>query len=234
MKISLFFIICLLSVKGICQKDTSLFKNQEITIYKDSAYYKGTELYNTAKDLKKLTKQEETDECKVSYTFYNNPLSLVGDYYSYESGEGGITACGPPGSSVEVQTINLSNNQPISLVDIFTEKSVLKALKNDTWIKKITEEHKIDLNAINSFKTFIDALNSLGYTKFSPKSFAILAYNKENKNVSVRFVAQEYVGFNHYKHLQLGLLLKPKKSYSKLFKNKIYFTLGNYKNGLKK
>lgn len=232
MKISLFFIICLLSAKGICQKDTSLFKNQEITIYKDSAYYKGTELYNTVKDLKELTKQEETDECKVNYTFYKNPLSLVGHYYSYESGEAGTIACGPPGSSLAVQTINLNNKQPIALVDIFTEKSILKALKNDTWVKKITEEHKIDLNAISSFKTILVTLNSLGYTKFSPNSFALLNYNKKTKNASVRFVGQEYMGFNHYKHLQLGLLLEPKKAYSKLFKNKIYFTLGDYKNGL--
>ncbi|MDO6492873.1 MULTISPECIES: hypothetical protein [unclassified Cellulophaga] len=234
MKISLFFIICLLSVKGICQKDTFLFKNQKVTIFKDSAYYKDTEIYNAAKDLKELTKQEKTDDCDVNYQFYYNPLSLVGNYYSYESGEAGTIACGPSGNSLEIQTINLSNRQPVSILDIFTEKSILKALKNDNWVKKITQEYKIDLNAINSFKTFLDTINNLGSTKFSSNSFTLLSYNKQNKNASVRFVGMEYMGFNHYKHLQLGLLLEPKKAYLKLFKNKIHFTLTDFKNGLTK
>lgn len=232
MKIIILIIFCLLSTKGVGQNDT-LFKNQELIIYQKSAYYKGKEIYNAERNLKELTEQEKTDECKVDYEFYNNPLSLVGKYYSYESGEGGIFACGVPGNSLMIQTINLNNNKKISLVDIFSEQSVLKALKQDIWIKKNMEDRKIDFQSITSFEVLLDTINSLGYAKFSPSSFAILDYDKKNRKVSVRFVGEEYMGFNHNKHLQLGLWLEPKESYKQLFQNKIYFKIGEFKNGLK-
>ncbi|WP_400073517.1 hypothetical protein [Zobellia russellii] len=234
MKINIIIIISLLSIKGFCQKDTTLFKKQELIINKKSAFFKGKEIYNAERDLKELTEQEKTDECIVNYEFYNNPLSLVGTYYSYESGEGGVIACGVPSNTLNVLTIDLDNNKAISLSDIFLEESIIKALKDDNWVKKNMDERKIDFQSINSFEVFMDTINSLGYAKFKSNSFAVLGYNKKNGYVSVRLVGEEYMGFNHNKHLQLGLWVKPKESYKELFKNKIHFTIGDYKSGLKK
>ncbi|MDB4181089.1 hypothetical protein N9611_02440 [Flavobacteriaceae bacterium] len=235
MKINILIIISLLSIKGFCQKDTILFKNQDLIIYKKSAFFKGTEIYNAKRDLKELIAQEKTPDCNVYYDFYYNPLSLVGNYYSYESGEGGEIACGSGGSSVNVHTIDLNNNKIVSLLDIFSEESILKALKSDSWIKKKMEERKIDFQTIKSFKTFLDTINnSLDYVKFKQNSFAIIGYDKKSKRVAVRFVGEEYVGFNHHKHLQLGLWIDPKETKRELFENKISFMMGDYKNGLKK
>lgn len=233
MRTSIFIIICLLSIKGFCQKETTLFKNNDLVIYKKSAYFKDKELYNAGKDVQKLIESEKTDECSVDYEFYYNPLSLVGNYYSYESGEGGIIACGAPSNSLSIQTINLDDNKTVSLSDIFTEQSILKALKEDIWIKKMEEELKTDFQSINSFEVFLDTINSLNFVKFKSSSFAILDFDRKNGNVAVRFVGAEYMGYNHNKYLQLGLWLEPKQSFKQLLKNEIYFTLGDYKNGVK-
>ncbi|MBQ4915471.1 hypothetical protein J8L85_13535 [Maribacter sp. MMG018] len=231
MRILALIILCLLCTKGFSQKDT-LFENQELIIRKKSAYYKGNEIYNADRELENLIKKEKTDECGVSYRFYYNPLSLVGNYYSYESGEGGVLACGVPGSSLSVQTINLENNKKTSISDLFLEESILKALKNDSWIKRNMEENKIDFHLINSVKAFFDRINSLGDVRFNLNSFAILEYDKKYGKVSVRLVGTEYMGYNHSRHLQLGLLLEPKEPYKHLFQNNMYFTVGDFNSGL--
>ncbi|WP_106793887.1 hypothetical protein [Aquimarina sp. Aq78] len=233
MRILILIILCLLSVKGVSQKKI-IFEKQELIIYKKSAYHKGKEIYNAERELKILTEKEKTDECDVDYEFYYNPLSLVGNYYSYESGEGGVLACGVPGSSLNIQTINLDNNKKTSLSDMFLEESILKALKKDSWIKKNMENSKIDFQSINSFEVFLDIINSLGYVKFNSNSFAILEYDEKYGNVSVRLVGKKNMGFNHTEHLQLGLSIEPKESYKHLFQNNIHFKIGDYKSGLKK
>ena len=203
-------------------------------IYTKSAFYKGKEIYNAASDLKDLTKREKTDECSVNYEFYYNPLSLVGNYYSFESGEGGIIACGVPSNSLAIKTIDLDTNLAISLSDIFPEESIVKALKSDSWVKTQMDQSKIDLASIHIFDAILDTINSIGYASFKPNSFALLGYDKKTKKALVRLVGEEYMGFNHTKHLQLGLQIDPKKSYRQLLKNKVYFTIDTYNNGLKK
>jgi len=233
MKVNILIIISLFAIKGFCQ-DTILFKNKNLIIYKKRASFKGKELYNGEREKEKFIKQEKMDGCPVEYEFYYNPLSLIGNYYSYESGHSERAACGPLGNSVSVQTIDLKTNKAISLSDIFTEESILRALKEDVWVRKMEKETKKNFQPIASFKVFLDTLNSLGWAKFKSNSFAILDYNKKNGKVAVRFVGTEYMGFDHNKYFQLGLWLKPKKQYKRLFKNKIHFRMGDYKSRLKK
>ena len=138
------------------------------------------------------------------------------------------------GNLLRIHTINLDSNKAVSLSDLFSEKNILKAFKDDGWIKKNMEERKIDIQSITSFKVFLDTINSIHYARFKSNSFAILGYDRKKEKVSVRFMGEEYMGFNHNKHLQFGLWIEPKEMYKELFRNKIQFVIGDYKNGLKK
>ena len=118
--------------------------------------------------------------------------------------------------------------------DIFLEESIVKALKADSWVKTQMDQSKIDLASIHTFDAILDTINNVGYASFKPNSFALLGYDKKTKKALVRLVGEEYMGFNHTKHLQLGLQIDPKKTYRQLLKNKVYFTIDTYNNGLKK
>lgn len=126
------------------QQDSLLFRNDSVSLYKAGASYNGNILYDADKDLKEFIKKEEDEDCKVDYSFYYNPLSLIGNYYSYESGEGGIIACGVPSNTLSVQTVDLRSGKEISLTHLFTEESILAALKADQWINKIGKEIDVD------------------------------------------------------------------------------------------
>ena len=232
--IALYVLMIALAVTGraFAQEDTLLFRNDSICIYRTSASYSGNTLYDAGKDLQELIKKEEDEDCKVDYSFYYNPLSLIGNYYSYESGEGGIIACGVPSNTISVQTVDLRSGKEISLTHLFTEKSILEALATDPWIKKIGKEIDVDFSEPESFKEFIATLNQLGYARFSSNGFAILKYQEERNKVAVRLVGEAYMGFNHSRHLQIGLWLEPTAAFKAELKSKTHFMLGKFKNGL--
>lgn len=221
-----------IALKGFSQNSDLLFSNDTIQVYKSRALVMNDTIYDATADFEKLRKTEETNECKVEYSFYYNPLSLVGEYYSYEFGEGGILACGVPGSSLGIRTIDLNSKKETLLTDIFERESILKALKSDKWIQKIGEEGNIDFSGFNNLKELITAINKLGYAKFKPSGFAILKYSEEKNEVSVRLVGETYMGFNHNQHLQLGLILVPKVNFKNKLLNKTEFVLGEFENGL--
>ena len=91
---------------------------------------------------------------------------------------------------------------------------------------------KQDLNAIKTFAEML-AFLELGHgTKFSADSFCILGF--ENGKAKVRFVGVEYMGYNHYKHLQLGFELPVKTKVLQLFEAEENFYLGRFLNNLSK
>lgn len=229
----LIIFLFLIGGKAFSQEDNLLYQKDSLKIYKSLAVFKGKEIYNAEKELQSLREnEEESDNCSVDYTYYYNPLSLVGNYYSYEAGEGGIIACGVPGNMLLIKTINLTTSKEVSLRDVFTEMSILQALKSDKWVQQIQNKINTDFSKLNSFTDVLKAINELDYVKFKPNSFTVLKYDANNGNVLVRFVGKEYMGFNHHRHLQLGLNLKPKQEFKHLFKTKTKFTLGEFKNGL--
>jgi hypothetical protein len=219
-----------MSVITFCQNESILFESNDLRIYADRAYFGDHELYNAETDINELKKREETEECKVDYTIYYNPLSLVGNYYSYEFGEGGIIACGVPGSSVSVQTMDISNNNKVSLVDLFFEKEIVQALQQDPWIRSICDTDSLE--KIHSFKVLLDFIYESSQIQFSTYSFAFLNYDDRKNLLAVRFVGSEYLGYNHYSHFQLGLLLKPKESFRNMLLTQSEFFIGKFKNGL--
>lgn len=236
MKITQYVLVLLFIIggKAISQENNLLYQKDGFKIYKSSAIFKGTEIYNAKKDLEKLKEIEDSDERPHDYSFNYSPLSLVGNYYSYEASEGGILGCGVPGSIVAIKTINLNTNKDVYLTDVFTKKSILKALKQDKWIKQIQSETNTDFSKLNSITALIKAINELNYAKFKRSGFTVLKYDSKKEEVLIRFVGQQYMGFNHHKHLQLGLRLKPKQEFKHLLKTKTRFVLGDFKNGLTK
>lgn len=230
-----FFLLTLLSfiiTESYGQQDSLLFKSDFVKIYTTYMLYKEEELYNAKKDLRHLLEKEKSTQCKVDYSYWYNPLSLVGNYYSYEYGEGGVLACGPPGSMLSVKTIDLSFGQQVPLTEICTESSIIEALKADGWVKKFGDGINVDFSQFEGLEEFMEVFNRSGYVKFNPFSYAVFEYSEERKMVALRWVGQEYIGFNHIKHLQLGLWVKPNPEFESALKETTYFKLGDFENGL--
>ncbi len=172
-------------------------------------------------------------DCTTNFGSYYNPLSLIGDFYSYEFGESSESACGKPGSTVGVKSISLKTGKQISILELFEEKDVVAAFKNDPWVLKMAKQHQTEIDTI---KTLEDVTSFLSSTydgiKFAKSSFCVLDF--KNRNAKIRFVAREYMGYNHHKHLQLGLEIPVKKEALVFFKDMDNFFLGAFDNWLQK
>lgn len=228
--------ICLLLMvhtKRLCAQTmtgVALFQKNGLAIYPKKAHYNGVELYNAEKDLAKLRQSEDTVQCPLSYTYYYNPLSLVGDYFSYEKGEYGQVACGPPGNFLAVQTQQLKTKLGVPITDLFEEKVIVDALRKDKWILEHLDQETI-MKAI-SLNELLQQINSITLTSFKETSFAISGYDEKTKLAAVRLVSSTYGGFDHYHYVQIGLWMKPSEQKLKDFEAEWNFYLGEFKNGL--
>lgn len=207
-----------------------LFQKNGLAIYPKKAHYNGVELYNAEKDLAKLKQSEDTVQCPLAYTYYYNPLSLVGDYFSYEKGEYGQAACGPPGNFLAVQTLQLKTQLRVPITDLFEEKVIVDALRKDKWILEQLDQETI-VRAI-SLNELLQRINSITLTSFKETSFTISGYDEKTKLAAVRLVSSTYGGFDHYHYVQIGLRMKPSERKVKEFEAEWNFYLGEFKNGL--
>jgi len=228
--------LCCLFIANLLSAQNSdlLYCNQAVTITAERAVFYGKELYNAKTDLQKLVENEQSEDCKVAYSFIYNPLSLIGDYYSYESFEGGVFACGSPGSSASVRTVDVRSFEAVSLTELFTEKSIVSALKKDPWIIEQEQQSNSDFSKIKTLESFIDSINQQGSVMFESSSFAVLENSPQKHMLAVKFVGQQYIGFSHNQLFQLVLWLKPTADFEKELKQNTKFMLGTYKNGLTK
>ena len=98
-------------------KDSLLFKKNGLEIYSDKAFYKKKTLYNSLTDYEEFVAREAMpdSDCTVFYESYYNPLSLVGNFYSYEFGAAEEAACGPMGNALGVRTISVDSGLVISI-----------------------------------------------------------------------------------------------------------------------
>ncbi|MFT6996143.1 MAG: hypothetical protein ACJA1P_002890, partial [Maribacter sp.] len=216
--------------------DSLLFEQNDFKITTTKASYQDVVIYDSKIDSLNFSTHNiaEPTECETFYASYYHPLSLVGPYYSYEYGVAPQEACGPMGNTLAITTVDLRTLQKVPLQELFTEKSILKALKNDSWIKKLAQLNNIPISKIETYKAFLYFLSETASMQFLTHSFTVLGYNSTTNTAQVRFVAQEYMGYDHHKHFQLGLTLRPKKHLKPVFKNQLAFKLGSYKNGLTK
>lgn len=67
--------------------------------------------------------------------------------------------------------------------------------------------------------------------RFTPSSFCVLGFS--DGKVQLRFIASEYMGYNHNGHLQLGFELLVKKEALPLFSDSNNFYLGRFPNRVK-
>ena len=157
-----------------------LYQKNDLTIFNTKAYFKKTEIYDGTRELLELIEEEETEECPVDYSFKYEPLSLLGDYLSIKKTQSGVMACGTPGGSSQTYTINYKTQKKVYIDDLFTEKSILKALKNDSWVKLKVKKFNKSLSDINTVDEMfnllseIDDINSI----VSKSSFSILDITK--------------------------------------------------------
>lgn len=238
--INYLLLLLLVGITPLCAQlkntpqDSLLFEQNNFKITTTKASYQDVVIYDTKIDSRNFFTNNITEptECEVFYASYYHPLSLVGPYYSYEYGEATQEACGPMGNRLGITTVDVRTQQKVPLQDLFTEKSVLKALKNDSWIKELAQLNNIQISKIKTYKAFLYFLSETASMQFLTPSFTVLDYNSATNTAQVRFVAQEYTGYDHHKHFQLGLTLRPKKHLKAIFKNQLAFTLGAYKNGL--
>ncbi|MBO0592858.1 hypothetical protein I2486_15745 [Cellulophaga sp. E16_2] len=217
-------------------QDSLLFEQNNLKITTTKASYQDAVIYDNKIDSLNFSTNNinEPSECKAFFTSYYHPLSLVGPYYSYEYGEATQEACGPMSNSLGVTTLNLNTLQSVTLLDIFTEASLLKALKKDPWLNELAQLNTIPITKIKDFSAFMYFLSETASMQFSTQSFTVLAYNATKNEAKVHWVAQEYMGYDHNRHFQLELILHPKEDLKDTFKKQLNFTLGAYKNGLSK
>lgn len=86
------------------------------------------------------------------------------------------------------------------------------------------------------FKTFQDILEHFNSTfngiRFTGSGFCIPGF--ADGKAMVRFVGVEYMGYDHYEHLQLSFEIPVKMDELKFFEEKNNFYLGSFSNKLSK
>lgn len=231
MRVMLFF--CLLQTVVFGQNtDSLLFEKENSKVYVNKLIIDKTEVYNSQTDYEAFMKREAMpdSECTINYSSYYNPLSLVGSIYSYEWGYFDEAACGPPSNSLGVKAISLDTGEEISVLEIVEEKDFVAAFKNDSWVQRALVENGVAVDDLESLQEILD-LFSKGITgiRFTPSSFCVLGFS--DGKVQLRFIASEYMGYNHSEHLQLGFELPVNKGALQTFSDSDNFYLGKYKNG---
>lgn len=214
--------------------DELLFSENDLLIYQTKAIYNGTELYNTKTDQQLFQERQKLTKtkCETKFTSYYNPLSLLGDFYSYEFFQSSEERCIKMGSAVAVQTIAIATGEPVSLLTLFKEEEVVAAFKADTWVKQGVVNHNLDIEEIKSFQ---DVLNFPGdklgtNLQYSASSFCVVGF--ENGIATIRFVGRGYIGGNSYWHAPMTLELPVKEEFLSSFEDEQNFYLGTYVNGL--
>jgi len=236
--ILLIFFICMpLSAQ---QEDILLFQRDEFKIYTSKAIYPDNILYDTSSDIKSLLNLEVNDsKCSEGIKIEYNPLSLVGNYYSYERNLLDPGADGDcyrnPSRDAAVNTINIFSGEKTSLLELVDENSLVIALKNDSWVRDMYGTmDTAELDSKFTFQEILALINSnMGFgIKFQPDSFALLSYDPSTELLGLRLIGIKYMGYDHSRHIQLGLYVRPKGELEKeLVKEKGFF-LGKFKNGL--
>ena len=209
-----------------------IFLKEKFKVYKNRAEYKGEARYSSQTDYEVFMAKEATDDsdCELNYSSNYYLLSLVGNFYSYEYNKSSESACGPMDSTLGLRSIDYTTGHEVNVLDFFNEDDFVTVFKKDTWVVERASSFKIDLSVIKSFDHILHFFKAdLGLVAL-PNSFCFTGFEKGI--AKFRFVALEYMGYNHSRHLQLGFELPVKKEMLPFFEESSNFYLGKYKNGL--
>lgn len=212
--ISCFF--CAIAVADI------LYQKGDFTITTTKAVYKDSVIYDVAIDMEAYKKFDE--QCYDNRSYQYTPLSLVGNIFSYKKmlSDGGSNGCGT-GSEVSIYVMDLSTNEPVSVLSLVDEKELLIALKQHEFIRQLTFDNpRIDKQVITASDTLSELFSVPGLddhlgNKFSEYQFSILQFNKDNQMIELALMRPDFIGYNHSDILQIILWIKVKDEVLDLF-----------------
>lgn len=215
------------------QTEPLLFQREGLKIFEGRAVFNQRTLYSAEKDRKVLV----TDEpCSKLIQIVYTPLSLAGDCFAYERAaiETGSAECGPPASHAEIIVIDLYRGESVYLPDLFEKSSIVAAIKNDRWVRalKLPAEKMDSASTVGTLLQIINRHGDDGSGEgFRSNAFTISGYDASKNKVGIRLFKKEYVGFNHYQFLQLGLWVTPNPNFAKELSRPGFF-LGKFKGGI--
>ncbi len=226
----LFLILSPLSLfaqKG--EQNKILFERGAFRIFEKKAVYEDSIVHRS---MDTVFGADDPDRYREMRSHHYQPLSLIGDHYSYYGEHAYQGAGGTPGSSVEVRTIELGGKDTVPITELFKENSVLKALKKDQWVQRKAAERSIGLKGISSFQVMLDSLNRLSNAQFKEDGFAVLEQHEERGLFSVRLIGEKPIGWGHRDEFQLGLKVKAKERTLELIDEQAHFFMDRFAAGL--
>ncbi len=200
-----------------------LFQNEEVKIYKTKAIYKDEVLY----EVEDPTREELTEEAyNEAVAVYYTPLSLIGNYFNYEKASFEL---GYPSSYGEIISLDLRTKEPLSILDVVEERSLVDALIQDGWVRGLEGMDLVELECSQTIEVVLRLINQhTAFAKFSVHSFAVLDYNERKEKVAIRFIGPKKEG-NLASYVQLGLWVSPLERVKKRLKQSGNFFMGKFK-----
>jgi hypothetical protein len=194
----------------------------------DNSYYMTEYEDYTVKEVEKMIangSDREYWESKTKYKqqVFNNMLSVVGPYVSYQTDyyyEGGAH----PSYGTGYRTYHMQTDTSIQLQDIFDEKDILNALQKDEFIQKyLTAEKYYDYNTLNSFFDHLDGECAYYFSMDNLSHFAF--HHVKGDMVAVRIGISYGCEAMRGNFSQVGIYLpmnrKFKKMINKAIKNQV-------------
>tara|TARA_R110000851_G_scaffold89581_5_gene195371 strand:+ start:81374 stop:82072 length:699 start_codon:yes stop_codon:yes gene_type:complete len=216
--------------------DMVLYQSDLLLITSKKAIYKNDTIYNANVEEKKILKENNAQELVKQgirpyvYVTYA-PLSLVGNALSYKRNMADYWG-GHPTAFSTITTINVATQEPYNILNIVDETSLLTAIKNDPYVKKLCG---IDTLKLQQAKTFKEALNLLNNqiqypeNQFTVYSYTILGYSEVENKVALRLIRKKPRMGNFTRYLQLGLKATPTQAFKEKLQQPDVFFLGTYK-----
>nr|MCH9661705.1 hypothetical protein [Bacteroidota bacterium] len=122
-------------------------------------------------------------------------------------------------------TIDLVTKEKVGIQDVFTEASILTALKKDSWIINKAQQVDLDINSLNNLDDIFSFIESLGVST-DKSSFAVLQKESNTPKFLVRLIGYRQ---NPVDKVILGLALdKQDKKNTQNFR----FGIGEFDSGV--
>lgn len=194
----------------------------------DNAYYITETADYTVKEVEKMIANGSDPEYWEGETKYmqqefNNMLSIVGPYVSYQSDyyyEGGAH----PSYGTGYRTYHMQTDTSIQLQEIFDEKDIVAALQKDKFIQKyLTAEKYYDDNTLKSLFDHLDGECAYYFSMDNLSHFAF--HHIKGNQVAVRIGISYGCEAMRGNFAQVGIYLpmnrKFKKMINKAIKNQV-------------
>lgn len=138
-------------------------------------------------------------------------LSSFGAILTYSDFVADSGGCGPPYGSEGWRAVDLRSGKPVTMFDVFRERDVLAALKQDRVVQR-----ELAAGEIASAATVAELLRGVDETDFNPSAFAIAGWNPERRTAALRVgFHRGYCGMCPNSVSQLGVWVRPKPEHER-------------------